>query len=68
MESEAAEDVERVQLRIPAPLGHRIQALIDEPTLGFTSLQHYLAAAIHSFTSFKERQVQRLRGDAKWQR
>ncbi len=64
--AEAAEGVERVQLRIPAPLGHRIQALIDEPSLGFTSLEHYLAAALHSFTSYKERQVERLKGDTKW--
>ncbi len=65
MESKATEDVERVTLRIPGPLGHRIQALIDTPELGFTSLEHYLAAAIFSFTAYKERQVQRLRGDAR---
>ncbi len=57
---------ERHTLRIPGPLMGRIEALIDEPSLGFTSLEHYLAAALHSFTSYKERQVDRLRGDARW--
>ncbi len=59
---------ERVELRIPGPLGQRIQALIDEPSLGFTSLEHFLMAALHSFTSYKERQVDRLKGDAEWRR
>ncbi len=59
---------ERIQLTIPGPLGQRIQALIDEESLGFTSLEHYLAAALHSFTSYKERQVERLKGDAEWRR
>ncbi len=65
MEPEAAEGVERIQLRIPAPLGHRIEALIAAPELGFTSLKHYLAAAVHSFTSYKERQLRRVREEAR---
>ncbi len=59
---------ERVQLTIPGPLGQRIQALIDEPTLGFTSLEHFLMAGLHSFVAFKERQIERLKGDAEWRR
>ena len=57
---------ERVQLTIPGPLGQRIQALLDEESLGFTSLEHFLMAGLHSFVSFKERQIERLRGDARW--
>ncbi len=57
---------ERVQLTIPAPLGRRIQALLDEESLGFTSLEHFLMAGLHSFVAYKERQIERLRGDARW--
>ncbi len=57
---------ERVQLTIPAPLGRRIQALLDEESLGFTSLEHFLMAGLHSFVAYKERQIERLRGDSKW--
>ncbi len=59
---------ERVHLTIPGPLGQRIQRLIDEPSLGFTSLEHFLMAGLHSFVTFKERQIKRLKGDAEWRR
>ncbi len=59
---------ERIQLTIPGPLGQRIQALIDEPSMGFTSLEHFLMAGLHSFVAFKERQMKRLKGDAEWRR
>ncbi len=57
---------ERFTIRIPPPLMVRIERLIDRPELGFTSLQHFVAAGIHSFVSYKEREVARLRGDTKW--
>ena len=47
------DEPERVQLTIPGPLGHRIQALIDEPSLGFTGLEHFLMAGLHSFVAYK---------------
>ncbi len=60
------DEPERVQLTIPAPLGQRIQTLLDEESLGFTSLEHFLMAGLHSFVAYKERQIERLRGDARW--
>ncbi len=68
MESKATEDVEKVTLRISPPLAHRIEALISEESLGFVSLEHFLQAGLHSFVSFKEKQLARLRGDARRQR
>ncbi len=62
----APDEPERVQLTIPGPLGRRIQALLDEESLGFTSLEHFLMAGLHSFVAYKERQIERLRGDARW--
>ncbi len=66
---EAAEDEseERFTLRIPAPLLVRIERLIDRPELGFTSLEHFLMAGLHSFVSFKERHIQRNdAGGSRW--
>ena len=66
---EAVEDEpveERFTLRIPAPLLVRIERLIDRPELGFAGLEHFLMAGLHSFVSFKERQVQRPGGGARW--
>ncbi len=60
------DEPERVQLTIPGPLGQRIQALIDEESLGFTSLEHLVMAGLHSFVAFKERQIERLKWDARW--
>ncbi len=57
-EDEPTED--RFTLRISAPLLVRIGRLIDRPELGFTSLEHFLMAGIHSFVSFKERYIQTL--------
>ena len=54
---------ERFTIRIPAPLMVRIERLIDRPELGFTSLEHFLMAGLHSFVSFKERQIQ---GGPRW--
>ncbi len=60
---EATEDEpveERFTLRIPAPLRVRIGRLIERPELGFTGLEHFLMAGLHSFVSFKEREIRRL--------
>ncbi len=65
MESKATEDDARVTLTIAGPLSRRIQALIDEPSLGFTGLTHFLMAGLHSFVAYKEKQLVRLRGDAR---
>ncbi|MEE9173914.1 MAG: hypothetical protein V3U30_02935 [Thermoplasmata archaeon] len=58
-----AEDVEGLTIQIPPVLMGRIQALIAEESLGFTSVRHYVAAALHSFTRYKEDEVKRFRGD-----
>ncbi len=55
---------ERLTVRIPTPLMARIERLIGHSELGFTSLEHFLMAGLHSFVSYKERQVSRLRADA----
>lgn len=61
---EQEEAAERFTLHLPGPLAQRIAVLIDTPELGFTSLEHFLMAGLHSFVSYKERQVRRPREDA----
>ncbi len=59
------EAAERFTLHLPGPLLRRIEVLIDAPELGFTGLEHFLMAGLHSFVSYKERQVRRLTDDAR---
>ncbi len=62
--AETDQDVsEQLTVRIPPPLMARIERLIARPELGFTSLEHFLMAGLHSFVSFKERVVSNLRAD-----
>ncbi len=63
---EQEEAAERFTLHLPGPLLRRIEALIDAPELGFTCLEHFLMAGLHSFVAYKERQIERLKGDARW--
>ena len=60
---EQEEAAERFTLHLPGPLMHRIEALIEAPELGFTSLEHFLMAGIFSFVSFKEKILQGSRGE-----
>ncbi len=61
---EQEEAAERFTVHLPGPLLHRIEDLIDAPELGFTGLEHFIMAGLHSFVSYKERQLKRLREDA----
>lgn len=60
-ESKKSKTIER--LYVPPDLGHRIRNLVTASEFGFESLQHFLAAALHSFVSYKERQLKRIRED-----
>ena len=58
----------RFTVPVNEELIRRIERLIEVQALGFTSVQHFLGAAIHSFLSFKERQVANLGRDAEVRR
>ncbi len=60
-ETELTED--RLTLTLPPPLVARIQALLDNPELGFSSFEHFLLTAVRSFIGFRERQLENLRRD-----
>ncbi len=54
----------RFTVPVNEELIERIERLVAIEELGFTSVQHFLGAAIHSFVAYKERQVASLRRDA----
>lgn len=60
------EDVEqRFTLTLDYRLLHRIEALIRAPELGFSSVQHFLSAALYSFVSYKEKVLRGMRGEGR---
>jgi hypothetical protein len=51
-------------VRIPAPLLHQLQDLLEEPSFRFKSLEHVIVSGLWSFATLKMHQLRRLREDA----
>ena len=64
VENEEEDEVEqRFTLTVDYRLLRRIEALIRAPELGFASVQHFVAASLYSFVSYKEQTLRNMRGE-----
>ncbi|MEE9196726.1 MAG: hypothetical protein V3U45_01165 [bacterium] len=60
------DDEDHIRLYIDSRLMHKIQALVDAPELGFSSVPHFLRASLYSFVAYQQKTLKARRGEPPW--
>ncbi|MEE9174144.1 MAG: hypothetical protein V3U30_04125 [Thermoplasmata archaeon] len=66
MVEETEDEERRFRIALDPRLVKRIEWLIEQPELGFSTFEHFVAAALYSFTSYREDVLRKMRGERRY--